>query len=271
MSTTNQQPAPLPDGFEAICAVADEATRIAANILRRGLGKVRSIRFKGDVDLVTEYDQQVEEAITQVIRQHFPDHRIVAEEGSVGGASPDHVWYIDPLDGTTNFAHGFPVFCTSIAYEYRDQLVLGRIVDPTRNEVYRAEAGRGAFLNGRRLHVSTVDRLIGALIATGFPYDRNKLEAALDLWKRLSYRAQGVRRNGSAALELAYVAAGRLDAFYEAGLNSWDAAAGAVLIREAGGTVSSFTGDAYHPRDGGIVASNGLVHEALLAVIRGDG
>src|SRR5690242_8926282 len=198
--------------------VAIRAALAGGRILRHGIGQIREIRHKGEVDLVTEIDLASEEAVVEVIRDSFPDHRILAEEGSVGGQDPRFRWIVDPLDGTTNYAHGFPFFCVSVGYEEDGQVAAGVIYDPVMDELFVAERGAGASVNGRSLATSTVDRVSQALLTTGFPYDRSKLPRALRQFERMSYRSRAVRRMGSAALDLAYVAAGRLDAYWEASI-----------------------------------------------------
>lgn len=248
--------------------VALEAALAAGDILRDSFGRVETVRYKGEVDIVTEIDERSEEAVVQIIRDRFPHHRILAEEGSVGGDDPAYRWIIDPLDGTTNYAHGLPFFCVSIALETWGEVVLGAIYDPLRDEMFLAQRGRGATLNGRRLTVSSNSRLIESLLATGFPYNRANLPRALRYFAELSRRSRAVRRLGSAALDAAYVAAGRLDGYFEAFVNPWDVGAGALLVTEAGGRVTSFDGQPYTVEHGEIVATNGAIHELLLGALR---
>lgn len=252
---------------EGPLAVALLAARRAGTLLMRGFGRRHAVTFKGEIDLVTAYDQRAEALIVAAIRAAYPDHAIVAEEGSGGGGSAEHCWYVDPLDGTTNFAHGYPVFAISIAYERAGVLECGVTYDPTRKECFVAQRGRGAWLNGRRLAVSPTARLDHALLATGFPYDRANYPPALARWERVIRAARAVRRAGSAALDLAYVAAGRFDGFWEDWLGPWDLAAGLLLVREAGGTATDLSGGLVSPRRGQVLASNGHIHEAMLAVL----
>lgn len=249
-----------------------QAAIAAGEVLRAGFGTVQRIRLKGQVDIVTEVDEESERSAVEILRRRFPEHRILAEEGSAGGEDERHRWIIDPLDGTTNFAHGVPFFCVSIAYEREGRVEFGAIYDPLRDEMFLAQRGRGATLNGRQLAVSTNEVLLNGLTATGFPYDRTKLRLALRLFGILSERSRAVRRLGSAALDCAYVAAGRLDAYWEAVVNPWDVAAGWLLVSEAGGTVSNLVGGPFRFEEGSILASNGLLHPAMVeALAAGEG
>jgi len=248
-------------------ATAIEAALAGGRILRHGIGQVREVRHKGEIDLVTEIDVASERAVVEIIRERFPRHRILAEEGSVGGDDPHSRWIIDPLDGTTNYTHGFPMFCVSVGYEEDGEPVVGAIYDPLRDELFVGERGCGASVNGRALAVSSVDRVGQALLATGFPYDRAKLPRALRQFERLSRSSRAVRRIGSAALDLAYVAAGRLDAYWEASVNAWDMAAGVVLVREAGGTTTSLRGDVPLLEGGDILATNSRLHPEMLDLL----
>jgi myo-inositol-1(or 4)-monophosphatase len=248
--------------------LAQQLARLAGEELRRGYGQVKQISRKGAVDLLTEYDLRSEGLILDAIRQAFPQDAILSEEaGEVSRG--EVIWMVDPLDGTTNFAHGLPMFCVSIACAAGGQLALGVVYDPLREELFQALAGGGAFLNGQRLQVSETEALQDALLVTGFPYDiRTNPENNLDHYSRLALRSLGVRRLGSAALDLAYVAAGRMDGFWELRLNPWDWAAGTLLVREAGGRVTDFRGgqDLLAGTDT-IVATNGRVHAELLAAL----
>ena len=248
-------------------AVAVEAARAAGQLLRAHFGRPHRVEHKGEIDLVTALDHEAEALIVGRLRAAFPDHAIVAEEGSGGGVDGAHRWLVDPLDGTTNYAHGYPCFAVSIAYEQAGRVVLGVVYDPLRDELFVGEAGGGATLNGQPLRVSTTDRLLQSLLITGFPYDRARFPAALSLWNALIERAQALRRDGSAALDLCYVAAGRADGFWERPLQPWDMAAGALLVAEAGGRVSSYGGGPPDVYSHEIVASNGLIHAELLAAI----
>jgi myo-inositol-1(or 4)-monophosphatase len=254
--------------YEAECALAMEVARLGGAVLRDGIGKIRDVRtvgYKGEVDLVTEYDKRSERLIVDAITRRFPEHTVLAEEGATGGADPTHRWIIDPLDGTTNFAHGYPICCVSIAYEHRGELAVGVVYDPFRDELFRAVRGQGAMLNDTPLHVSGTPDLAHALLATGFPYDRNTLAPVLERWGRMVRQAQAVRRDGAAALNLCYVGAGRFDGFYEGILQPWDAAAGALIVREAGGLVTDYQGRDWTLAERSIVAVNGtaLLRELL--------
>ncbi len=226
--------------------------------------RTRRIQFKGEINLVTDADRQSEETIVSLLRSRFPDHQILAEEGSTGGNSGRYRWIIDPLDGTTNYAHGYPHFAVSIALEQAGTVTLGVVYDPILKELFLAQRGKGATLNGRPLAVSSVDQLIHALVCTGFPYDRSQFSATLRRWEYFVRRAQGVRRDGSAALDLCYVGAGHFDAFWEDHLSPWDAAAAALIVQEAGGQVTDFQGHAPNIYRGDLVATNGLLHSAML-------
>jgi myo-inositol-1(or 4)-monophosphatase len=247
--------------------VAVDAARAAGLVLRDHFGRPQQIEHKGEIDLVTALDRRAESLVVERLRAAFPDHAILAEEGSGGGASARDRWLVDPLDGTTNYAHGYPFFAVSIAYEHAGRIVVGVIYDPLQDELFVAEAGGGAWLNGRPLRVSGTVRLVDSLLITGFPYDRALFPAALRLWDAFMGRAQALRRAGAAALDLAYVAAGRGDGFWERPLQPWDMAAGVLLVEEAGGQVSDYRGGPADIYSGEIVASNGAIHDQMLAVI----
>ncbi|HXF91430.1 MAG TPA: inositol monophosphatase family protein [Nitrospiraceae bacterium] len=254
---------------ERFKTVAVDAARKAGAILQQYARSGFQIEYKSVVNLVTDADHQAEQAIIDCILAAYPSHGIFAEErGRQLGTDSAFQWIIDPLDGTTNFAHGYPAYCVSIGLEYEGQGLLGVVYDPTRDELFTAVVGQGAYLNGTRLHVSDVQRLDQALLVTGFAYDiRDTPANNLDHFARFALRAQGLRRTGTAALDLCYVAAGRFDGFWELKLQPWDMAAGVVILREAGGRVSNFKGGPLSIYDQGLVASNGLIHEAMLAVL----
>ena len=250
---------------------AIQTARDAGRILAEKLGRVVA-EHKGDIDLVTEADLAAERLIIERIGSHYPRHAILSEEaGEVrvhGAEESEWKWIVDPLDGTTNYAHGYPVFCVSIGLEHAGEIVVGVVYDPTRDEVFAAERGEGATLNGRRARVSDIDELNRALVCTGFPYDVRERGDFARHFRNFILHAQGVRRDGSAALNLAYVACGRFDAFYEDGLRPWDVAAGALLVEEAGGRITRYDDsplDIYSPP---VIATNGLIHDAALAVLR---
>ena len=237
------------------------------------MGRALQVSNKGDIDLVTEADLASEKLIIDRIKSHYPRHAILAEEsGAIEGfqtvsGQSDWRWIIDPLDGTTNYAHGYPCFCVSIALERAGSIEVGVVYDPTRDEVFAAERGQGATLNDRRIRVSDVEDLNAAMLCTGFPYNvRERPNFARD-FANFTMEAQAVRRDGSAALDLAYLACGRFDGFWEDGLNAWDIAAGMLLIKEAGGQVTDFVGaplNIYTPK---VLASNGLIHDKMMQVL----
>jgi myo-inositol-1(or 4)-monophosphatase len=249
-------------------AFARRTARQAGDILRRGLHRRREIHLKGRVDLVTQYDLKSERLITRALRQAFPDHAILAEESGATRRQSSHLWVIDPLDGTTNYAHGHPAFCVSIGLQVDGAMVLGVIYDPVRDEMFHAVAGQGGFLNSRRIHVSAQTRLPRSLLSTGFPYDI--AESAidnLDNFGRMYKASQGIRRGGSAALDLCYLACGRFDGFWELKLHPWDTAAGIVIVAEAGGKITDFHGRPYSIFGMEILASNGHIHRQMQKIL----
>jgi myo-inositol-1(or 4)-monophosphatase len=243
----------------------------AGRVLAERFGRSIKISHKGDIDLVTESDVAAERLIVERIKSYYPRHSILAEESGDSqmhdGVHAEWKWIIDPLDGTTNYAHGYPCFCVSIALERAGEVVLGVIHDPIRDETFAAERGEGATLNGRRIHVSEVDELNRAMLCTGFPYDVRERGDFARHFTNFIMHAQAVRRDGSAALDLAYVAAGRFDGFWEEGLRPWDVAAGVIIVEEAGGRVSHYDGAPFHIYTPPIVASNGLIHADLMRVL----
>src|SRR5205809_6718413 len=218
-----------------------DMAREAGALLLSYFGKV-AIEYKGDVDLVTAADRHAEEMIVSRIRQQWPGHDLVGEEGSRQKTGSDFRWYVDPLDGTTNFAHGYPVCCVSIALEHKGERIAGVIYDPTRDELFAAEKGSGSWLNDRPIRVSKTARLAESLIATGFPSHKRHKNPNIHFYHQITLRSHGVRRAGSAALDLCYVGCGRLDGFWEFNLNPWDTAAGVLIVQEAGGQVMDFQG-----------------------------
>lgn len=250
--------------------IAVRAARSAGNVIIRNLGKLESltIHSKDRNDFVTEVDQKAEQEIIGILRKAFPEHGILAEESGLRDGN-DFQWIIDPLDGTTNFLHGFPQFAVSIALRHKGRMEQGVIYDPLRQELFTATRGAGAMLNDRRIRVAKRDSLEGALLGTGFPFKaQHHLDAYLDMFRALFPRTAGIRRPGSAALDLAYVAAGRLDGFWEIGLSIWDMAAGVLLIQEAGGLSSDFVGGHNYLESGNIVAGNPKVFADILKTIR---
>jgi myo-inositol-1(or 4)-monophosphatase len=256
---------------------ASAIAREAGARLREFFAQGVETEYKGDVDLVTVADRTVEKLIKSRLSEAFPEHGIFGEEGTRERLAGEFRWYVDPLDGTTNFAHGFPQFCVSLGLEQRaagiepgedGTLVAGVIYDPMRDELFTAERGRGARLNGKLIHASRIPELGEALVATGFPSRKRHDSPNIHFYQEFTLRSHGVRRAGSAALDLAYVAAGRMDAFWEFNLNPWDTAAGILLIEEAGGRVSDFSGGHFRLDSREILASNGLIHEELLGFFR---
>jgi myo-inositol-1(or 4)-monophosphatase len=252
--------------------VAIDTARESGNYLKQHLGKIKNIERKSgqEKNLVTEIDKGSEEIIIRLLRQHFPSHDILAEEsGTSYRLNSDYRWIIDPLDGTTNYTHGFPVFCVSIGLEWKGKLLLGVIYDPNTDELFTAEKGKGAYLNGKRITVSKVDALQRSLLVTGFPYNiADNPGHAVEHFVKFLMTSQAVRRMGSAALDLAYVAAGRFDGFWEVELNPWDMAAGVLLVQEAGGFVTDFRNDPVSIYRKEILASNGLVHAAMIELLK---
>ncbi len=247
---------------------AEETAREAGAILRDRFGQPHEIRFKGAIDLVTDADRAAEDLIARRLREACPDHELLCEEGSLGAALPStYRWVVDPLDGTTNFAHGLPTFAVSIALEASGIPVIGVVYDPMRDELFTARRGQGAFLNGVPIRVSNTDALISSILVTGFSYDFARRAHQAEIWRDFLTRVQAIRQTGSAALNLCYIAAGRLDGYWERGIQPWDVAAGALMVVEAGGTVSDLAGGVYRSDDREILASNGSLHDQLLAVI----
>jgi myo-inositol-1(or 4)-monophosphatase len=248
--------------------VALRAARAAARIHLKWLSRTSVTRKGNPIDLVTEADQQAEATVIDILQRAFPAHAILAEESGSNAHQSEHRWIIDPLDGTTNFAHGYPQFCVSIAYEYRGKVRVAIILDAFKKECFVAQRGRGAHLNGKPIRVSPVPTLDYSLLATGFPYDRRaRRRYYLAFWEAFMMRVQGIRRTGSAALDLAYVACGRADGFWEFGLKPWDVAAGALIVEEAGGHVSNIDGSLLDLAGAQLVASNGRLHQQMLEVL----
>ena len=255
----NSSSIPNPSFFPKI----EDIAREAGALLISHFGKVE-IEYKGEVDLVTKADREAEKLIVERVRAAWPGHDITGEEGTRTQSGSDYRWYIDPLDGTTNFAHGYPVFCVSIAVEHKGDLLAGVIFDPTRNEVFSAEHGAGATLNGRAIHVSKTATLAEALVATGFPSHKRHKNPNIHFYHQITLKSHGVRRAGSAALDLAYTACGRYDAYWEFKLNPWDTAAGVLLVREAGGRVTYIRGEPFEIASKEVLATNGLLHEEIM-------
>jgi myo-inositol-1(or 4)-monophosphatase len=250
--------------------IAVRAARRAGSIINRAAldGSGYEVRSKRLNDFVTKVDHAAEEAIIEVVRKAYPDHAVLAEESGITAGRAEYQWIIDPLDGTTNFIHGFPQYCVSIAIRHRDALAHGVIYDPVKNELFTASKGRGAYLNDRRIRVSKCIRLADALVGTGFPFkELNRINVYVQQMRNLMAKSAGVRRAGAAALDLAYVACGRLDAFWELGLSPWDMAAGALMIQEAGGLVGDLRGDAGYLESGEICAATPKIFPVLVEAL----
>lgn len=249
-------------------AVAVEAALAGGDVLKGYFGGAFRIFYKGELNLVTEADLASEREVVSILKNRFPGAAILAEEAGEERGESGLSFIIDPLDGTTNFAHGYPVFAVSIACEEADKVVAGVVYDPVREELFTAARGKGAFLNGRRLRVSATKGLAHALLVTGFPYDlKEDLAGNLRLFNRFMGASRAIRRDGSAALDLCHVAAGRFDGFWEEKLGPWDTAAGALVVEEAGGRVTDLAGGAFHYRQGSVVASNSILHDQMLGLI----
>jgi myo-inositol-1(or 4)-monophosphatase len=254
--------------METFLNTAVEVAREAGVLLLEHFRQPLKITYKRRSDLVTEADRKSETLIVERLRSHYPSHAIVAEEGGGRKTGSDYCWYVDPLDGTTNFAHGFPIFAVTLGLAYRGEVAAGVVYDPTRGELYTVERGAGAFLNGQRLHVSNNGLLAECLVATGFPPFASNHDLNVEFYFQFTELTHGIRRAGSAALDLCCVAAGRFDGFWELKLNPWDKAAGTLLVTEAGGRVSGITGKPFNLLGDDIFASNGLVHDQMLGVFQ---
>ena len=241
-----------------------EIAREAGALLVEYFKQHVKIEYKGDADLVTAADRNSEILIRERIKTRWPSHDILGEEQGLVDTGSDYRWYVDPLDGTTNFAHGFPVFCVSLALEYQKRRIAGVVYDPTRNELFAAEQGSGAYLNQHRIQVSKIAKLSESLVATGFPSHKRHKNPNIHFYHQITLRTHGVRRAGSAALDLCYVASGRFDAFWEFNLNPWDTAAGVLIAEEAGGKVTDFKGGPFQIDSRETLASNHLLHPSLL-------
>jgi myo-inositol-1(or 4)-monophosphatase len=238
----------------------------AGSLLRYYFERRVSFEMKGDFDLVTEADKASEKLVVGRLKQHFPEHGIVAEEGGGHDSASEYRWYVDPLDGTTNFAHSYPVWNITLALEKAGELIAGVIFDPTRDELFTCERGGGAFLNGRRIRVSNVARVADSLLCTGFPNHNRATNPNIHFFHELAMSAHGVRRSGSAAVDLAHVACGRLDGFWEIGLSPWDMAAGILLIQEAGGMCTDMEGAHHSLKSPHLLTDNGAIHSELMDI-----
>ena len=272
MTRAGSEPRNEPAAIDPLLvATAAEAVLHAGAIQREHFGTDVEVGKKGVIDLVTQVDLEVERWFRGMIRERFPTHAVLAEELDDRSGGPDgarHCWVFDPIDGTVNYAHGLPIFCASLALEIDGVPSVAAVYDPLREELFTAERGAGARLNGAPLQVSSTPALVDAMLCTGFPYDVHEtVDEVIGLFGAFVAEARAVRRLGSAALDLCYVAAGRFDGFWEQRLHPWDMAAGALLVTEAGGRVSTMTGGAFDSREGSVVATNGPLHEAMLAII----
>ncbi|MGC9323578.1 MAG: inositol monophosphatase family protein [Desulfomonilia bacterium] len=252
---------------DAMIDFAIQTAKKAGEVIRNGMGKAVDVQHKGRIDLVTQIDRGSQRIIVEEIGRAFPTHSILAEEGGSKQTGSRMRWIIDPLDGTVNFVHGIPIFCVSIALYRSEEPILGVCFNPITNEVYWAQEGRGAYCDEQRLSVSNTEHLIDSLVATGFPYTQQNIDVLTKRFLMVLSRVQGVRRLGSAALDLCYVASGAFDAFWEEGLNPWDMAAGVLILAEARGRISSLDGSPYHLAHGDILASNGRVHDELSSLM----
>lgn len=255
--------------IDEVKRIADKAARSAGELLKEGLTKDFWISYKGPVNLVTEVDRASEDLIVKVIKERFPDHLILAEEGHRDGKGSRYKWIIDPLDGTTNYAHRFPFFCISIGVEVDGEILFGIVYDPIRDEAFAAEKGNGAYLNNKIISVSTTTSLAESLLVTGFAYDvRESARNNFNHFYNFSLKSIGVRRTGSASLDLCYVASGRLDGFWEMNLSPWDTAAGWLIVEEAGGRVTDFSGGRFSIYKKEILATNGRIHEEMIDLLK---
>lgn len=252
-------------------STAVKAARLAGELILNSLGRISKddVSMKQASDFVTRVDKDSEQIIIKTIKNSFPDHSFLAEESGKESDSEHYRWIIDPLDGTTNYIHGYPMFSVSIALEYKGEIILGVIFDPLRNEIYTAEKGRGAFLNGKPVKVSSVSSLKNSLITTGFPFRKKEMiDMYLKLFRNIFYKVSDIRRAGSAALDLAHLACGRCDGFFEIGLSPWDIAAGSLLIKEAGGVVTDFGGEEDYLLTGNVVAGSPALHKEILEEVK---
>jgi myo-inositol-1(or 4)-monophosphatase len=257
MTQTNHK-----DFVPTMAEIAREAGALLMEYFQRQV-KVK-VEYKGEADLVTAADRSSEVLIRERIKQHWPNHDVLGEEQGLVDTGSDYRWYVDPLDGTTNFAHGFPVFSVSLGLEHRNRMIAGVVYDPTRDELFAAEQGSGAYLNQERIRVSKTANLAECLVATGFPSHKRHKNPNIYFYHQITLRTHGVRRAGSAALDLCCVACGRFDGFWEFNLNPWDTAAGVLIVEEAGGKVTDFHGGAFQLNSRETLATNGAVHAPLL-------
>ena len=264
----------MPDALAPLyLATAIEAVIRAGDVQMAHFGRQMRVDKKGAIDLVTEIDLQIERDFRTMVAERFPGHVVLGEEFSSAddrATTAEFCWVLDPIDGTTNFAHGLPIFCSSLALEINGEAVVGAVYDPNRRELFTAERGAGAWMNGVPIRVSSAGTLLDSLLVTGFHYSIHKEpEELMGLFSEFITRARAVRRLGSAAIDLCYVAAGRFDGFWEQKLQPWDVSAGALIVQEAGGHVSTASGEPFRSRLGSVLATNGLVHAEMLETISG--
>lgn len=258
---------PNPDIIERAGALAKELAYAAGALAREAARTERRISYKGSVDLVTDADEASERLIVAGIHEAFPDHRLIGEEGATGAADSDYGWFIDPIDGTTNFAHGYAHWAVSIMMEFRGEPVVGAVYDPMKDEMFFAVKGQGATLNDAPISVTLETDLKRSLLASGFSYNIDERKPAFALWEAFNQGAQGMRRGGAAALDMVWVAAGRLDGYYEQPINTWDVGAGVVIAREAGATVTAMDGGPYQLLGREVCCTNGAIHEQVVQLI----
>lgn len=252
-------------------AFAESLAVGAGRILREHQGKTLRIEYKGEIDLVTEVDRASEAYLRRRISETYPEHEILGEEEGLTSSGSAYRWLLDPVDGTTNYAHGFPYYCVSVGLEFESRVIVGVVYNPSLDELFSAERGRGATLNGKPLKVSTIEELRRSLLTTGFPYSEIQKGSNLPHFERFLYLCQAVRRAGSAALDLCHVACGRYDGFWESGLSPWDVAAGSLIVEEAGGRMSNYRGEAFDSYSKELLASNGRLHEAMMGILAETG
>jgi myo-inositol-1(or 4)-monophosphatase len=252
--------------IKAYLEAAVEIAREAGKVLAEELERPPAIAYKGEFDLVTQADRRSESVIVSGLQKYFPEHAVAAEEGTGKETASEFRWHVDPLDGTTNFAHGYPCFCVSMALARRNELLLGVIYNPVYNELFTATRGEGAFLNGKRIRCSKINALKNSLLCTGFPNHDRQAHPNIHYYWDFTLRSHGVRRDGSAALDLASVASGRFDSFWEFGLKAWDTAAGVIMVEESGGKITDLKGQPYQLGGASILASNGLIHDEMVRV-----
>lgn len=256
----------MTDAFKKTAIAAAKTTGL---LLKKNIDKAHRIEFKGAIDIVTEMDTKAENLIIKTLKDTFPEHGILTEESREQKTNSEYRWIIDPLDGTTNYSHGFPVFCVSIALERNNAIILGVVYNPMLNELFTAEKGKGAYLNNKKIKVSDIKELAKSLLATGFPYDiRTSEQNNIANFARFSVKAQAIRRAGSAALDMCYVACGRFDGFWELKLKPWDTAAAMLIVNEAGGMVADFKGNPFSFDSGETLASNGLIHADMINILQ---